>query len=179
MGQNKLLLPWGKKTILEHCLQTFLCSRVNEIILVVNDQTEKIARQLKERRVKVIVNPDYRRGMSSSIRLGLKLLNPKSKGVFIGLGDQPLLRSRTVNALIDAFEKGEGKVIVPSFQGRMGHPVLFDRRYKGELLKLKGDEGGRSILKRHVQEVLMVPVRSAGVIRDIDRWRDYKRLLRK
>lgn len=179
MGQNKLLLPWGKRTILEQSLQTFLHSRVNEVILVVNDQTEKIARQLKGQRVKVTVNSDYRKGMSSSIRCGLKLLNPKTKGILIGLGDQPLLKSRTVNALINVFKKTEGKIIVPSFKGRRGHPVLFDRRYREELLKLKGDEGGRSILKRHFQKVVVVPVRSEGVIRDIDRWGDYKRLSRK
>ncbi len=174
MGQNKLLLPWGKRTILERSLQTLLNSRVKEVILVVNDQTQEKARQWEDQRVKVVFNPEYRKGMSRSIHQGIRTSDPISEGFLIALGDQPTLKSRTINLLIEAFQKAEGKIIAPSFQGRRGHPVIFPRKYREELLKLRGDEGGKSILNRHSKEVLVVPVRSKEVIRDIDTPGDYK-----
>ncbi len=175
MGRDKLSLPWGKKTMLEHCLQTLLYSRVEEVIVVVNERTEKIVCHRNEKRVKVVLNPYYRRGMSSSIHCGIQHLNPKSAGILIALGDQPLLKTQTINALLEAFEREEGKIILPSFRRRRGHPVIFHRTFKEELLRLRGDAGGKSILMRHPGEVCIIPVRSEGVIRDIDIWEDYKR----
>jgi molybdenum cofactor cytidylyltransferase len=178
MGKDKLSLPWGRKTILEHCLQTLLRSRVKEVILVVNDRTEMIVRHWSKKRVKAVVNPDYRKGMSSSIRCGLKVLDPKSDGILISLGDQPFIRTRTINALIGAFGRAEGKIIVPSFRGRRGHPVIFHRKYEEELLRLRGDAGGKTIMMKHPEDVRIIPVKSEGVLRDIDTWEDYKKGLR-
>ncbi|MDO9351135.1 MAG: NTP transferase domain-containing protein, partial [Deltaproteobacteria bacterium] len=64
MGKNKLFLPWGKRTILEHCLQTLLRSMVKEVVLVFNDRMGEIAHYLREKGVKVVGNPDYKEGMS-------------------------------------------------------------------------------------------------------------------
>lgn len=175
MGRNKLLLPWGKETILERCLGTLLRSKVEEIILVVNDRTWNHLKMEREERVKVICNPHPRKGMSYSIRCGMKALSPRSRGILIALGDQPFLKARTVNALLKAFEERRDKIIVPSFKGERGHPVIFPIRLREGLLKLKGDEGGRSILKRYREEVHEVRVRSDGVLQDIDTWEDYKK----
>ncbi len=179
MGKDKLSLSWGKRTILENCLQTLLCSRVKEVILVVNPKTEKIAHRLKDQRLKVVVNPDYPKGMSSSIRRGLKVLDPRSNGILISLGDQPFIKTRTINALIGAFGRVEEKIIVPSFRGRRGHPVIFHRKFEEELLRLKGDEGGKTILMKHPEDVHIIPVKSEGVLKDIDTWRAYKKEVKK
>lgn len=173
MGKDKLSLPWGKKTILEHCLQTLLRSRVKEVVLVVKDGREEIAHRLSKMRVKVVVNPYYKKGMSTSIRCGLKALDPKSGGILIALGDQPFIKTRTINALIGAFGRAEGKIIVPSFRGRRGHPVIFHRKYEEELLRLRGDAGGKTIMMKHPEDVRIIPVKSEGVIRDIDIREDY------
>jgi molybdenum cofactor cytidylyltransferase len=116
--------------------------------------------------------------MSTSIRRGLQAIHPGCHGILIALGDQPLLKARTINGLIHAFEKGERGIIVPSFRGRRGHPVIFHRRYKKELLDLKGDVGGRFIIERHPEDVRLVPVKSIGVVKDVDTWQDYKNQLR-
>ncbi|MCX8118969.1 MAG: molybdenum cofactor cytidylyltransferase [Desulfobacterota bacterium] len=177
MGRDKLSLPWGRETIFQRCLRTLLRSEVEEVILVVNDRTRKqIDGNLwKEKKVRVALNPHPQKGMSSSIRCGVKSVSPRSKGILIALGDQPSLKSRTVRALVEAFETKQDKIIVPIFKGRRGHPVIFPMRFKGELLRLKGDEGGRSILKRYAAEVHEVKVRSAGVLQDIDTWEDYRK----
>lgn len=179
MGEDKLSLPWGKRTILEHCLQTLSRSRVREVIVVVNERTERIVRHRSGKRVKVVTNPDYRRGMSSSIRWGLKHLSPDCEGILIALGDQPLLKSQTINALVKAFGREKSKIVLPSFKGRRGHPVIFPRTYEKELLRLRGDEGGKTILMKHAENVRIIPVKSEGVLKDIDTWGEYKKEVKK
>jgi len=196
MGVDKLSLPWGRKTVLEHCLQTLLQSKVKEVIVVLNDRTkwvadhakgQKVQREQrffnllskvgfdKAERVKVVNNPYYKRGMSTSVRRGLQAIDSRSRGILIALGDQPLIKTRTINALIRAFVQRKGTIVVPSFRGKQGHPVIFHCRYQKELLKLKGDVGGRSIIEKHPEEVRLVRVKSEGVIKDMDTWKDYER----
>jgi len=175
MGANKLLLPWGKKIVLTHCVDTLLQSIVKEVIVVIGDRTKVIENQLRGRKVKVVINPQYRKGMSTSIQKGIRAVDPNSHGILIALGDMPFLVSRTVNSLIRAFSQGKGTIVVPSFRGRKGHPVIFHRRYKKELLQLKEDVGGKAIIERHPEEVRLVQIRSEGVVKDIDTWKDYKK----
>lgn len=173
MGENKLILPLGNKTVLERTLENLLRSNVKEVVVVINKKTKCELGHFKKENVKVILNPYYKRGMSSSIKCGLRFINPKTQGILIALGDQPLLKAKTLNLLIQRFIQNEKGIVLPSFRGERGHPVIFHRRYLKELLKLKGDTGGRSIIKRYPGDVLVVPVRSEAVISDIDTWKDY------
>jgi molybdenum cofactor cytidylyltransferase len=178
MGVDKLSLPWGRKTVLERCFEALLRSEANEVIVVLGYRNIKLKGLSRKPKVKTVVNPSFKRGMSTSIRRGLRAIHPGFQGILIALGDQPLLKARTINGLIHAFEKGKRGIIVPSFRGRRGHPVIFHRRYKKELLNLKGDVGGRSIVERHPEDVRLVPVKSMGVVKDVDTWQDYKNQLR-
>ena len=178
MGVDKLSLAWGKETLLEHCLEVLIRSEVKEVIIVLGVRNKKLKDLFLKSKVKTVVNSFSDQGMSASIRVGLQVIHPGYNGVLIALGDQPLLRTRTINSLIHAFEKREKGIIVPSFRGRKGHPVIFHRRYKKELSDLKGDVGGRSIVEMHPEDVRLVPVKSKGVVLDIDTWQDYKNQLR-
>ncbi len=178
MGVNKLSLPWGRKTILEHCFETLLRSKVQEVVIVLSHRNKEIKNLFQGPKVKVVVNPYSKRGMSTSIRKGLEAIHPRSDGILVALGDQPFLKRRTINALIRAFDQGREGIIIPSFQGKNGHPVIFHRRYKKELLNLKGDVGGRSVIEKHPEDVRVVPIKSQGVVKDVDTWQDYRRELR-
>jgi len=178
MGVNKLLLPWRRETVLEHCFMTLHQSKVQEVVIVLNIRNKEIVHLFQRQKVKIIVNPYSKKGMSTSIRKGLEAIHPRCDGILIALGDQPFLKTRTINALIRAFDQGKEGIIIPSFQGRQGHPVIFHRRYKRELLNLKGDVGGRSIIERHPGDSRVVPIKSIGVVKDIDTWQDYRRELR-
>jgi len=179
MGVNKLFLPWGRKTIFEHCLVTLLRSKVKEVIIVLSERSKEMRSQLEKalafpgKRVKIAINPNYKRGMSTSIRRGIRVMDRSSRGILIALGDQPFLKARTINALIQAFNQGKGKIIVPSFRGKKGHPVIFHRQYEKELLNLKGDMGGRFIIQKYPKGIKTVPVKSEGVVKDIDTWQEY------
>ena len=173
MGVDKLSLPWGRKTILERCFETLLQSEVQEIVVVLGIRNKGVKNLFQGRKVKVVINPHSERGMSTSIRRGLQEIHAGSDAILIALGDQPFLKKRTINALISAFDQGKGGIVVPSFRGRRGHPVIFHKRYKKELLNLKGDVGGRSIIERHPEDARVVHLKSEGVVMDVDTWQDY------
>jgi len=185
MKGDKLSLPWGRESVLERCFNTLLRSRVNEVIVVLNKQNEGMRRQFGKtaasttKKVKVIFNPYYKRGMSTSIHKGLQVMDPRSEGILISLGDQPFLKTRTINVLLRAFHEGKGEIVVPSFRGMKGHPVIFHRRYEKELLKLRGDTGGRPLLLKYSKQTKTVPVKSDGVIKDIDTKEEYRRALKR
>ena len=178
MGASKLALPWGKETVLEHCLHVLLHSRVMEVVVVLSDRTRDLKNLLRGPRVKLVMNPDYKKGMSTSIRRGLRAVDSRSDGILIALGDQPLLKSATVNLLLRAFERGKGTIVVPAFQGRRGHPVVFDRRYAVELSRLEKDVGARSLLQEYPENIVEANTRSKGAVVDIDTWQDYRRGVR-
>jgi len=179
MGVDKLSLPWGGKTVLEHCIETLLQSEVQELVVVLGVRNKRLKNLFRGRKTKVVINPYSYKGMSTSIRKGLTALCSGSEGILIALGDQPLLKTKTINVLIHAFRKGGGGIVIPSFQGRRGHPVIFHRRYKKELLNLEGDVGGKSITERHPREVRRIRVKSIGVLTDVDTWQDYKKELKR
>lgn len=154
--------------MLAHCFETLLRSNVHELIVVLSTRNQGVRNQFRGRKVRTVINPLSKMGMSSSIRRGLQKIHPRCHGILIALGDQPLLKTRTINALIRTFDQGKGRIIVPSFRGIRGNPVIFGRKFKKELLNLRGDVGGRSIIESHPEEVRMVPVESIGVIKDVD-----------
>jgi molybdenum cofactor cytidylyltransferase len=184
MKVNKLSLPWGRETVFEHCFNSLLKSGVKEIIVVLNPQSKGMKKQFEKssaratQEVKVTFNPYYKRGMSSSIHRGLQVMDPRSEGILISLGDQPFLKTKTINVLLRAFQQRKGEIVVPSFEGMKGHPVIFHRKYEKELLKLRGDTGGKPILLKYSKQMKTIPVRSEGVIKDIDTREEYQKAVR-
>jgi len=164
--------------VLQRCLRVLLSSQVGEVWVVLNKQTWELGERLRGPRVKLVHNPRFKKGMSTSIRKGIQAMGQKSQAVLIALGDHPVLNVNTVNALIRAYVEKKGTIIVPIYQGKRGHPVLFDRRYGKELLKLKRDVGARALLERHRKEVYEFNSKSEGVVVDIDTWEEYRRRTR-
>jgi molybdenum cofactor cytidylyltransferase len=174
MGEAKQLMPLGKSTLLEQAIDNLLNSSVDETIVVLGHKAEEITRKIANKPVKVVINPDYQQGMSTSIVAGLIMVDPRSRAVMLALGDQPLVASHTINQLIEAFNKNRKGIAVPTYQGRRGHPIIFDIKYKSDLFKLKGDIGGREIIQNHPKDVFMVAVDSESVVSDIDTKDDYQ-----
>lgn len=168
MGQPKLLLSWDQSTILERTLDNLLNSKIAEVIVVLGPEIKKMTHLIANRQPSVVVNSNYRKGMSTSIIAGLGLISDQSEGIMLTLADQPFVDSLTINHLIEAFGTNKKGITIPVYQGRRGHPVIFATRYKDELLRLKGDTGGREIIDRHPEDVLEVSVNCEGVCLDID-----------
>lgn len=168
MGRPKQLMPFGKSTILEQAIDNLLGSQVEEIVVVVGHKADDVMKQISAKPVKLVINPDYEQGMSTSIIAGLKAVNNQTQAFMIALGDEPLIDSQTINTLIKAFYQHDRGIAIPTYQGRRGHPVIFSRKHQRELLELKGDIGGRGVIKNHPGDVLEIAVSCEGIYLDID-----------
>ena len=173
MGKPKQLLPFGQSTLLEQAIDNLLNSAVDEIIVVLGYKVEEVKKTIAVKPVKMVVNPNYRQGISTSIMAGLSLVKSQAQAVMLDLGDQPSVDSQTINRLIEEFYNHDRGIAIPTYRGMRGHPIIFAIKYKPKLLGLRGDIGGREIIKHHPDDVLEVAIDSASVISDIDTREDY------
>ena len=178
MGQQKVLLPFGPSTILEEILRAIEGSHVAETIVVTGHNPTPIEELLAGRAVTMVHNDHYLDGgMLSSIRRGLQAVDPATTGVMLFLGDQPQVSTPLINHLIDAFTANEGQILVPSYEGRRGHPFLFDVGYRQTILEEFDDTGLRGLLQRHPDRVQELPWDDAHILNDLDTPEDYARAL--
>ena len=176
MGGVKQLLSLGGRRMIEAALDNLHDSRCDEIIVVLGFAVDEV-RSLVEgkERVKVVINPQFAEGMSTSIQQGLKEISPRATGILIALADQPFIPPEVMNTLIEGFRAGNKGIVLPAYEGKRGHPVILDReKYEGELLALQGDVGGKEIVGKHPEDILEVEVASKGVLMDIDAPEDYQ-----
>ncbi len=126
MGQPKMLLPWGNKKVIQQVVETLIDSGIKKIVVVAGALHAEIREALKEDQVKVVVNPLYANGeMTTSLQAGLSHLPKTPTDVMVVLGDQPFLRRRTIEMLIEASKATEKHIVMPSFQNRRGHPWII------------------------------------------------------
>jgi molybdenum cofactor cytidylyltransferase len=176
MGRPKLLLPWGKATILEKVVDNYLKAKISELIVVVGANQEAIKEMLISKPVVIVENSQYREGMSTSIRKGVEAASDQAEGYLIGLGDQPFISSDMINSLIAVFSEEQPGIAICSYKKETGHPVIFARKFRQALCALKGDMGGRTIIRQHGAEVKHVDIGSEAILMDIDTPDDYRKL---
>ena len=124
--------------------------------------------------VRLVFNPEFEAGQSSSIRRGLDALPPRTAAALFILADQPLVTASVMTKIIEAHRRTFAPACVPVFEGERGNPVLFDRTLFGELRGLRGDTGGRVLLEKYQEAIIQVPA-SKEVLLDIDTPEDYER----
>jgi len=176
MGKEKLLLPLGHLCILEWVLKAAQSSFLEKIYLVVRPEDKKLKEIGKKWGIDIVFNPDFYKGMSSSIQKGLFLIDSREvNGFFLILGDQPFITPYILNRLMTSFLPGQKEIVVPCYKGKRGNPVLFDIFWKEELMTVTGDVGGRVLIKKYPEKVRKVDICNEAVILDIDREDDYLR----
>ena len=132
-------------------------------------EAARIEQALHGLEVTFVANPDYAKGLSTSLRAGTRRLPASADGALIVLGDMPLVPPAAIDKLIAAFNPAEGRTIcVPVHQRERGNPVLWGRQHFAELDGLKGDRGARVLLVVNSDNVTEVPVGSDGVLTDFD-----------
>lgn len=175
MGRQKLLLPYGRATVIEHIVGQVLDSQVDETIVVTGRHHEDVSRLVANLPVVVARNPDPTRGMLSSVRCGLASVIREAAAVLVALGDQPGISSTVIDHLIMGYAGSGKQIAVPLFEGRRGHPLLFSTRFREEIESRYDGSGLRGLLAAHPGEILEVPVAEPAVLWDIDTPEDYAR----
>ncbi len=171
MGRPKLQLEIDGIPLLDRVVGAALDSRLQRVIVVLGP-SQHVPRRPdgKEEgpRLRIVRNSHPERGMSSSLRAGLAELSPSASGVMILLADQPWLTPMVIDTLIDSFHRHGDKIVAPEVHGRRSNPVVIPRRFIGELEEVVGDSGGRSVLNRHAQSVVLIEMSSLYDDTDLD-----------
>ena len=176
MGQPKMMLPWGKTTVIGKVITTLLEAGLDDLHLVVGGNQEEQNEALQRFQVQVVFNPDYANGeMISSVQVGIRCLLGKSEAALIVLGDQPQIEVSVVQTITDFYITDRSKIIVPSYQMHRGHPCLIDKSLWGELLDLKPPHTLRDYLNQYQDDIFYVNVETPSVIQDLDSPDDYKK----
>jgi molybdenum cofactor cytidylyltransferase len=178
MGQNKLLLPFGGRTVIQRTLDSLIASRTGEVVVVLGSKAEEINESIGNRRARVVLNPNFAKGMSTSLIAGLGMVNSQARFIIVALGDQPLITTLVYNQLIEAALSTDKGIILPTCKGGRGNPIVISTRYRTEILKQTGDNGGRELLKSYPEDVLEVPVDCEGVVVNINTKEEYEKRLK-
>ncbi len=175
-GTPKQLLPWDGATLVAHSARVALEAGLDPVVVVLGHEAGQVEKALAGLNVRTVFNPDYANGQSTSVRRGLDSLPSRTGAAVFLLADQPLVEPEWIRSLRRAHRRTLAPACVPVFEGKRGNPVLFDRSLFGELMKLRGDIGGRALLEAHSNSVLRVPS-SRFALHDIDTPEDYRRLM--
>jgi molybdenum cofactor cytidylyltransferase len=176
MGTVKQLLRLDDRPLLQHVLDNVRASGVGEIIVVLGFAAEAIQREIDGQNVRVVINENYRQGMGTSLKAGLSAVNPQARAAIIVLADQPFVRPATLDRLITEHQENRAQIVIPTYRGFRGNPVLLDRSVFPEIMTLSGDVGCRAIFGNHLEGIVKVPVDDVGILLDIDRQSDFEAL---
>jgi molybdenum cofactor cytidylyltransferase len=179
MGKFKQLLPFRGKTVIEALVEALIESNIESIVIVTGHRAKEVQQIIAQYKVDVIFNPNYNEGMHTSVMKGVEALSARTDKFMVVLGDQPHLKTKMVNDLIDFSRTSPKGIIVPSFSHRRGHPVLFDKKYIQPASNLNTNTGLKQLLKEHEEDIDYYIVPDSNILFDIDTPDDYEELLKR
>jgi molybdenum cofactor cytidylyltransferase len=168
-GPNKLLEEINGRPLVRIATEQVLASRAKPVIVVTGHQKERVELALAGLPITFVHNPDYAEGLSTSLKSGIAAVPAQADGAIVCLGDMPQVSAALIDRLITAFEPERGAlVVIPTIAGKRGNPVLWARRFFGDLAALEGDVGARHLIAGYAEAVTEVAVEDAAALTDVD-----------
>ncbi|MEW6299032.1 MAG: nucleotidyltransferase family protein [Thermodesulfobacteriota bacterium] len=178
MGRPKALLRYHGQTFLERGCAAFLAAGVDELVVVLGARADELRGAAPVHpAVRVVVNTRAFQGQLSSLMVGIGTLSPGSEAAVVNLVDHPLVTADTIRALITAFRVTPAPILIASYRGRRGHPVVFSAELYGELLAAPLDQGAKAVVRKDPTRVREIPLDDPGILADIDTPEDYARYI--
>jgi len=167
---NKLLVTdRSGRTMIARVVDNVLSSGVRPVLVVTGHQAAEVEQALGGRPVRYVYAPDYAEGLAASLKAGIAAVPPECAAALVCLGDMPLVTGRMMDRLVSMYDPQEGRLIVlPTFRGKQGNPMLWDRRFFPEILEIAGDSGARFLIGKHMESVAEVEMADDAVLRDFD-----------
>ena len=176
MGRPKALLPIFGTTFLEHIVHQVRASRLVDLKIVLGHRPETILDRLPDLKAATVINSRYLEGQLSSLQTGIRGLEPENyDGLMLFLVDHPLVESSLIDELIGCFSQGDPPMVIPTFQGRRGHPVIFSKKLFPELLAASPDEGAVAVVRQHRRKIHHLEWKSDEILIDVDTPEAYQR----
>jgi molybdenum cofactor cytidylyltransferase len=169
MGRDKALLTYRGRTFLETIVTTLREAGIEHVAVVLGHHAEEIQQAIKLEGVEIVVNSEYHRGQTSSLQAGLRALaSDDLEAIVLCLVDHPAVSPATVRTLVEAFHQSHAPVVIPTYQGQHGHPVIIGRALFSELLSLDPGEGANTVIRKYRDATQLVEVDDPGILRDVD-----------
>ena len=175
--KNKLLEKLGGKSILHHVITALQESQIKSIVVVLGHEAAKIKNDLEGEDVTYVMNPDYEQGIGTSISTGIRSVDKSTRGALIMLGDMPVISAKTIDKLVNDFNRNsQAEIVVPTYEDQPGNPVLWSNRFFPQLSSLSGDRGGKPLIEKNTDVVSFCSVDSESVHLDVDNSDELERL---
>ena len=175
MGQSKMVLPWGKTTVIGKVVATILEAGVTAVYVVTGGNQKELKHALDRFPVKFVFNPDYENGeMIISVQIGINSLPEESSATLIVLGDQPQIENQVVKLIVERYQLTRNKIIVPSYQMHRGHPWLIDKSLWHEISDIQPPSNLHEYLIRNQEKISYVNINKSSILQDLDTPEVYK-----
>ena len=172
--ENKLIKLFKGKLLINHILFSLIKSKVDKIIIVLGFEHLKIKKKLlKSNKINFAVNKNYKKGMSSSIKTGLKKLSKNNKGFLIVLGDMPNITKKTINKICLSIIRSDKEIIIPKFKNKIGNPIGFKYSMIKNIYKIKGDKGAKNIIKKNNKKIKFLNINSKSILTNLNTKRNF------
>jgi molybdenum cofactor cytidylyltransferase len=168
MGSPKALLAYQGRPFLEHLLAITVHPKISVRRVVLGAHAEPIAKNIALAADEIVINDDWEKGQLSSIQAAIRSLPAGTEGLLLCLIDHPLISGDLVNELIEQFYGKREKIVLPLYQGRRGHPVIFPVALYEELLQAPLEKGARAVVWAHAADVLEVPTNEEGCVLNLN-----------
>ncbi len=174
-SENKLIKLYKKKPLINHSLNALHKSKVNKIIVVLGHQKKELQKIIKKNNKNIFTyNKEYKKGMASSIKAGLRKLNKKDKGFIIVQSDMPFIKSSDINKIFNSIKSKKYLVHVLKYRNRVGNPIGFDISIMKKFKKIKGDVGAKFMVKRLKKETKFIKINNLKSFKDFDKVSDFR-----
>ena len=174
-SENKLIKLYKKKPLINHSLNALHKSKVNKIIVVLGHQKKELQKIIKKNNKNIFTyNKEYKKGMASSIKAGLRKLNKKDKGFIIVQSDMPFIKSSDINKIFNSIKSKKYLVHVLKYRNRVGNPIGFDISIMKKFKKIKGDVGAKFMVKRLKKETRFIKINNLKSFKDFDKVSDFR-----
>jgi len=174
--ENKLIKKYKNIPLIKHAVGNILNSPIDELIIVLGYQKEVIQKIIeKNKKIKLITNPNFKNGIASSIKKGLDQLKKETKVFFICLGDMPNVNKEIYSQLINASLSNKDKeIFVPYYKERQANPILFSKKMQDKIHRIEGDVGAKKIIADYEKKVFKLSTLDKGVITDFNNITDFE-----
>jgi molybdenum cofactor cytidylyltransferase len=168
MGYPKPLLKIGDRTFIEHIAETMLAV-MPRLVIVLGAHSDRVRAAIPDdAHITIVENPNYARGQLSSLKVGLSAIQLHAAGVLVHLGDHPMVRVETFQAIVDSYDETGKPIVIARHNGHRGHPVIFDRELFAELESCPEEEGARHLVNADASRVAYVDLPDPGINLDLD-----------
>jgi molybdenum cofactor cytidylyltransferase len=181
-GGCKQLAKLQGRPLVQWVLDAALASDLDEVVLVLGSRHRQVLETLglgaAHPRLRVVVNPEFAFGQSTSLRAGLKEIGTACSAVMFLLADQPFVTPVVINLLLERYRRSDRLITLPVYRERRGNPCILARAFYADIRRITGDKGAREIIANHPAEVLEVEIPDPAVLMDVDLPADLDRLNR-